>query len=302
MAKDKYSAVWVSHSSISDYLACPRAYYLKNIYRDPKTNHKVMLMQPPLALGQAIHEVIESLSVLSVTERFAEPLGTKFETVWQGVSGRRGGFRDAKEEEAYKSRGIAMIRRVMENPGILRNKAIKIRQELPSFWLSEEDNIILCGKIDWLEYLDGLDSVHIIDFKTGKFDEDGDSLQLPIYLLLATNCQTRPVTRASYWYLARDNEPVEVGLPKLEEAKKRVMEAARRVALARKLERFVCKHRDSCRACTPYETIVAGRAEFVGMGGYKQDIYILAGNTRGSLLKKEVGAYEQTESIQRSRP
>lgn len=273
--KDKYSAVWVSHSSIRDYLACPRAYYLKNIYRDPKTNHKVMLMQPPLALGQVAHEVIESLSVLPVEKRFRESLIEKFERMWQGVSGKRGGFRDTEEEEAFKSRGIAMIRRVMENPGILRNKAIKIRQELPSFWLSEEDNIILCGKIDWLEYLDDLDSVHIVDFKTGKFDEDGDSLQLPIYLLLATNCQTRPVARASYWYIARDNEPVEVTLPKIEEAQKRVMEAARRVALARKLERFVCKHHDGCRACTPYEAIVAGHAEFVGVGGYMQDIYIL---------------------------
>lgn len=275
MAKDKYSAVWVSHSSISDYLACPRAYFLKNIYRDPKTNHKVMLMQPPLALGQAVHDVIESLSVLPVAERFTESLLEKFEREWPRVSGKRGGFRDTEEEETFKSRGIAMIRRVMENPGILRNKAIKIRQELPHFWLSEEDNIILCGKIDWLEYLDDLDSVHIIDFKTGKFDEDGESLQLPIYLLLATNCQTKPVARASYWYLGRDNELQEIGLPKLEEAKDRVMEAARRIALARKLERFVCKHNGGCRACTPYEAIVAGRAEFVGVGGYKQDIYIL---------------------------
>ncbi len=273
--KDKYSAVWVSHSSINDYLACPRAYFLKNIYRDPKTNHKVMLMQPPLALGQAVHEVIESLSVLPVGDRFAESLLDKFERVWRGISGKRGGFHDNGEEEAFKSRGIAMIRRVMEHPGILKNKAVKIRQELPYFWLSEEDNLILCGKIDWLEYLEGDDSVHIVDFKTGKFDEDGDSLQLPIYLLLATNCQTKPVSRASYWYVSRDNEPVEVSLPKPEEAQKRVLEAAKRISLARKLERFVCKHTSGCRQCQPYEAIVSGRAEFVGTGGYNQDIYIL---------------------------
>ncbi|OGG26581.1 hypothetical protein A3A64_01515 [Candidatus Gottesmanbacteria bacterium RIFCSPLOWO2_01_FULL_48_11] len=273
--KDKYSAVWVSHSSISDYLSCPRAYFLKNIYRDPKTNHKVMLMSPPLALGQAVHEVIESLSVLPVGERFAESLVDKFEKVWMGVSGKRGGFRDHEEEDTFKSRGAAMIRRVTEHPGILKNKAIKIRQDLPSYWLSEEDNIILCGKIDWLEYLEGDGSVHIVDFKTGKSDEDGASLQLPIYLLLAANCQTRPVTRASYWYLARDNEPVGVSLPTKEEAHRRVMEAAQRVALARKLERFVCKHKNGCRACQPYEAIISGQAEFVGVGGYKQDIYIL---------------------------
>src|SRR3990167_11317573 len=66
MIKDKFSAVWISHSSIGDYLKCPRAYYLKNVYRDPKTNHKITLMQPSLALGQIVHEVIESLSRLQV--------------------------------------------------------------------------------------------------------------------------------------------------------------------------------------------------------------------------------------------
>ncbi len=272
--KNKYTAVWVSHSSISDYFACPRAYYLKNIYRDPKTHHKVMLMSPPLALGQAVHEVIESLSVLPVEKRFEQSLLNKFDNVWNKISGKKGGFRDAEEEETFKSRGVAMIQRVTDNPGILKNMAIKIRQDLPSFWLSEEDNIILCGKIDWLEYLND-DRVHIVDFKTGKFDEDGESLQLPIYLLLATNCQTKPVARASYWYVSRDNEPVEVALPNLEDAKARVMEAAKRIALARKLERFVCKHKEGCRHCQPYEAIISGRAQFVGVGGYNQDIYIL---------------------------
>ena len=77
--KDKYSAVWVSHSSISDYLKCPRAYYLKNVYRDPKTNRKISVMEPPLALGQAVHEAIESLSALPVEERFTTPLLERFE-------------------------------------------------------------------------------------------------------------------------------------------------------------------------------------------------------------------------------
>jgi len=45
--------------------------------------------------------------------------------------------------------------------------------------------------VDWLEYKEETDSVRIIDFKTGKFDEDPDSLQLPIYYLLATHTQTK---------------------------------------------------------------------------------------------------------------
>lgn len=273
--KDKYSAIWLSHSSITDYLKCPRAYYLKNMYRDPKNNHKIAIMQPALALGQTVHSVLESLSTLPVEDRLKQSLVSKFEKAWEDVSGKKGGFTTKEEEEKYKKRGKEMMERIMKNPGPILKKAIKIRQELPYFWLSEEQNIILCGKLDWLEYLEDVDSIRIIDFKTGKFDEDPDSLQLPIYTLLATNCQTKKVYGAQYWYLNRDIAPVDVVLPSVEDATKRLLDIARTVALARKLERFVCPRKDGCPACTPYEMVLAGKAEFIGVGGYNQDTYIL---------------------------
>jgi CRISPR/Cas system-associated exonuclease Cas4 (RecB family) len=275
MTKDKYTAVWVSHSSIGDYLKCPRAYYLKNIYRDPKTNHKIMLMSPPLALGQAVHEVVESLSTVAVTDRLGQSLLNRFEQSWKTISGESGGFSDKDGEGRFKERGARMITRIMDHPGPLLNKAIKIRQELPYYWLSEEDNIILCGKIDWLEFLEKTQSVHIIDFKTGKFDEDESSLQLPIYYLLVSHCQKWSVTKMSYWYLDRDDTPTEVKLPEEAEATERVLKIAKQIVLARKLEHFVCPKKDGCRDCRPYEAIISGRAKFVGVGGYSQDIYIL---------------------------
>ncbi len=232
-----------------------------------------MLMEPPLALGQVVHGVLETLSTVPVEARHIEKLLDLYEEKWKTVTGERGGFRDG-EEKKYKDRGAKMIARVMTNPGPLAAKAIKIRQELPYYWLSEDDNIILCGKIDWLEYVQDSDSVRIIDFKTGKFDEDEDSLQLPIYLLLAAHCQTKPIAGASYWYLDRDDAPTAVSLPTGEDATRRVMEYAKMIVLARKLERFICKQKDGCRVCRPLENIVAGRAKFVGVGGYNQDVYI----------------------------
>src|SRR3989344_7363851 len=183
MPQDKFSAVWVSHSSISDYLKCPRAYYLNNVYKDPKTGHKISLMAPPLALGQAVHEVIEALSVIPTSKRFQESLIDKFERTWVKFNGKMGGFFDEKTEQAYKLRGLNMIKRVQTNPGPLKNLSVKINMDLPHYWISEEDNLILCGKIDWLEYLEETDSVHVIDFKTSKSEEDLESLQLPIYHL-----------------------------------------------------------------------------------------------------------------------
>ena len=150
MEKDKFSATWVSHTSLSDFKKCPRCYYLKNVYKDPKTGHKIQVMSPPLALGQAVHSVIESLSILPVNKRFDIPLLEKYEQAWENVSGKKGGFRTSDSEYRYKERGAMMLRRVMTNPGPLARLAVKMAQELPFYWLSEQDNIILCGKVDWL--------------------------------------------------------------------------------------------------------------------------------------------------------
>lgn len=272
---DKFKAVWVSHSSIADFLRCPRTYYLRNVYKDPKTNHKITVMSPSLALGQAVHEVIESISYLPVEERMLIGLTKRFDVAWQKVSGDLGGFKDKNEEKEYKNRGLLMLERIQKNPGPILRKAIKIKATngLPYFWLSEEENIILCGKIDWLEYLPD-DSVHIIDFKTGKNDEDAESLQLPIYLLLATNTQKRLVSKASYWYLDRDDFMIEKTLPDLFSAKEEVLKIARRIKLARQMNHFKCP-KDGCFACRPLEKVLKGEGRKVGISEYNQDIYIV---------------------------
>ena len=168
-----------------------------------------------------------------------------------------------------------MLRRVMEHPGPLVNKAVKIKMDLPYYWISEEDNLILCGKLDWLEYLEAEDSVHIIDFKTGVGEESVDSLQLPIYHLLAHNCQTRGVKKASYWYIGRDDYPVEKKLPDLDKSRELVLKVGKEIKLARSLERFKCPDGQSgCKHCTPLEKIVRGEAIYVGAGDYNTDLYV----------------------------
>ncbi len=273
---DKYTATWVSHTSISDFLRCPRAYFLKNIYRDPKTNHKIKIMTPSLALGQAAHEVLESLSVLPRTSRFSESLIAKFERAWEKVKGKKGGFLHDEVEYKYKIRGQEMMRRVMNNRGPLEGLAVKIQMDLPYFWLSDENNIILCGKIDWLEYLPETDSVHIIDFKTGKAEESEHSLQLPIYLLLVNNCQKREVSKVSYWYLNSDDKITEKELPDRETARRKVLVVAEQIKVARQLGRFKCPDGEKgCYTCRPLEAILRREAEFVGNDDYNYDVYIL---------------------------
>lgn len=274
MATDKYAATWVSHSSISDFLQCPRLYYLRNVYKDPKTGHKITVMKPALALGQAVHDVVESLSTLPVEQRLIVPLTKKLDVVWQKVSGKMGGFTSKEQESEYLERGYGMLRRIEENPGPILDKAIKIKQDLPHYWLSEEEQIILCGKIDWLKWIEETDTVEILDFKTGKGEEKSDSLQLPIYHLLVANTQKRIVSGVSYWYLDRDDAPTPQSLPDLSEAHSAVLEVAKRIKLGRQINHLKCKT-NGCFACRDLERVVNGEGELVGESEYRQDIYIL---------------------------
>jgi len=275
MSSDRFTTIWVSHTSIKDFLNCPRAYFLKHVYRDPKTGHRIKIASPPLSLGQAVHEVIESLSRLPKDKRLNRPLLEKFNQAWEKVSGKRGGFISKETENRYRERGKKMLQRVIDNPGPIARLAVKIKMDLPHFWLSEKDNIILCGRIDWLEYLPETDSVHIIDFKTGRNDEGSDSLQLPIYHLLASHCQKRKVTKTSYWYLERSDRPVEKPLPKMEESFQKLLKIAKKIKLARQLERFRCPHKNGCSFCKPMEAILRGEGEFVGTDDRQNDIYLL---------------------------
>ncbi|MEN9613817.1 MAG: hypothetical protein RLZZ347_124 [Candidatus Parcubacteria bacterium] len=280
MPADKYTAVWVSHSSMGDFLKCPRAYFLHNVYKDPKDRRKITIASPALSLGSAVHEVVEGLANFPADKRFDRDLLADFKIAWKKVSGKKGGFTSAEQEEDYFKRGEAMIARVAKNPGPLLKKTVKLKaghnDMPPNFYLSEEDNIILCGKIDWLEYEDATDTIRVLDFKTGKHDEDGESLQLPIYALLLDKLQKRKVTGAGYWYLDRDDEVKPVALPDLSSAFEKVLAVAKKVKQAREKGEFLCpKGEKGCFACRPYEKIIAGEAELIGVGEYNQTVYLI---------------------------
>lgn len=289
--QDKYQAIWVSHSSMGDFLKCPRLYYLHNMYKSAKTGRKISIVTPHMSLGIAVHEVLEGLGDYPAGERLDRDLRALFEEAWLKVTGKKGGFTSEEEEETFKMRGKEMINNVIKNPRFLKNKCIKLKRDtMPcNFYLSEDANIILNGLVDWIEYLEDTDSLHIIDFKTGKNEERESSLQLPIYLLLCNALQKREVTRASYWYLEQD-KLVEVELPHKDEAYKQVYAVARkvkdmRVQAKREGEQvFVCPNgaydqetnTAGCIHCRPYEAILSGdeSVEYVGVGGFNQDLYI----------------------------
>lgn len=280
MAKDPFKATWVSHSSMGDFIKCPRAYYLHNVYKDPNTRRKINLVSPALSLGLAVHDVLEGLDKYKTEDRFKRDLLLDLENAWKKVSGKKGGFKSPEQELESKERAIKMIERVIKNPEPMQKKIVKLKEAEnglpPNYYLSEDENIILCGKIDWLIWKPEDDSVHILDFKTGKHDESEDSLQLPIYQLLLKNLQKRKVTGASYWYLDKDDKPIDVELPDVDESFRRVYELAQKVKYARENSEFDCpKGEGGCFACRPFEKILKGEAEYIGVGDMKQDLYLL---------------------------
>ena len=261
---DKYTAVWVSHSSMADFLKCPRGYYLHNMYKDQSSGRKMSIVSPHMSLGVAVHNVLEELANYPAEERFNRDLRARFEEGWLNVSGQKGGFKDEKEEEEFKMRGKEMINNVIKDPRFLVNKRVKLPKEKmnPNFYLSEEDNIILNGQVDWIEFLPD-ETLHIVDFKTGKKEESDGSLQLPIYLLLCNKLRPQwKVSKASYWYLETD-KIVEKELPSADTAYQDVLSVALKVKEAREKGEFHCPKGDydwetgegGCSCCRPYEKI-----------------------------------------------
>jgi ATP-dependent helicase/DNAse subunit B len=266
---------------MGDFLRCPRAYFLHNVYKNPQTRRKMNIVSPAMSLGIAVHNVLEALRTLPTETRMEQDLLGNLEKEWEKVNGKRGGFTSDEQEAETKDRAILMIRRAINHPGPLVKKTVLLPQErenkLPYFYLSEKDNIILCGKVDWVEYIEENDSLKIIDFKTGKHEERADSLQLPIYTLLLHALQKRAVSGAGYWYLEYSDTLEDKPLPDVEEAREKVLKVAQEVKKARDTKAFACPHGpEGCFACRPFEAILRNEAEYVGVGEYNQDLFLVA--------------------------
>src|SRR5476651_722878 len=117
MSQTNTYPLWISHTSMKDYMDCPRAYFLRHMYKDPTTGRKINLINPAMALGLTVHDVLEPLAKIAAEERMKQDLVDVFEKAWEHVSGEMGGFRDTSEEEVYKKRGLLMIQRVKLHPG-----------------------------------------------------------------------------------------------------------------------------------------------------------------------------------------
>ncbi len=268
--EDKYipGALFISYTGLKDFLNCPRSFYLKNIYRNPKTGYKMQMASGPMTLGSLVHDAIKwYLQTGKVAKK--EDVVKKFRNHWLKYRGKRGGFSSKEEEADFGKKGLKMLDNFFENLGVVDNN-------LPAydfFKFRIDGSIVLNGRLDFLGLLpDG--GLHVLDFKTGSKDEE-DPTQLYVYAIMAESYFQKPVEKISYWYLERDSNPKEAVLDSLEEKLTWLTEKCREVKEAVDEGNWVCIG-EKCRDCKKYEAIIDGKGEFqFSDNDFKKDIYYL---------------------------
>ena len=155
-------AIFLSNTSLSDFLSCPKAYYLKNIYRDSRNNYRLQIASPYLSLGATVHDVIkwyltsEDVPSLEGTEQ-------KFHDLWGKYSGKRGGFIIPSDEEEFIKRGLKILENFVKN-------AKTHFSELDQLELKIKSNIDTQKSLNELRaYRDKLQA-ELSDFQIGKIE------------------------------------------------------------------------------------------------------------------------------------
>jgi hypothetical protein len=263
--------IYVSYTSLSDFLKCPRSYYLKNVYRDTQQGFKLQIINPYLVLGSTVHDAIKWY-LESPKKPSREQTLDQFRNYWRKYHGKKGGFSDDNEEASFGIRGLKMLDNFLDHVEVLEPCAPFI--SFPKYNLI--DNILMIGNFDFVGFCpDG--TLHIVDFKTGTHDEES-TLQLYMYAILAEEVFKKKVSKASFWYLDRDDGPREIVLDPLDGQLEWLQTKALLLKQAIDDNKWVCaKEPDGlCRDCKDYQALLDGKGEFLFSDfRYKKEIYYL---------------------------
>lgn len=263
------NALYLSYTSLNDFIKCPRSYYLKNIYRNPKNGFKLQIASPYLTLGATVHDTIKWFLECDEKPSQAKVM-KKFRNFWLKYSGKKGGFSSKEEEASFGNRGLSMMKNFLKNYAALDKFVTPI--SFPKYHLLE--NAVLIGNFDYIGQRSD-DSLHVIDFKTGAHDEE-TALQLYMYAILAESNLQKPVSAASFWYLDREDIPREVVLDPLESTLDYLTKMAQEIKQAIEQNTWECIKEGLCRDCKSYQDLIDGKGEFQFSDyRFKKDVYFL---------------------------
>jgi putative RecB family exonuclease len=162
-------------------------------------------------MGDHVHAALKDFfSVTPTDERNITKLENLLREKWQR---NRKGFKDREDEKRWGQKAIKQLQWFVQNQD-LSITPFKV-EDYHKVALTE--NITLIGRIDRIDQ-EADDSLHIIDYKTGKLPAEIDQIQLHIYALILSKELLLPVSKASYLYLEPGKwhtiEPTTVDLEK----------------------------------------------------------------------------------------
>jgi len=158
---------------------------LTEVYSSPK---------PYLTMGAHVHNALKDLYDLPAEKRTAQVSESILRRRWKE---NRLGFADLEEEKKYGIQAIRMLRLFTHKMDVARDPVA-----LEEFQNVEcAPDVFLTGRIDRIDKEP--EGLHIIDYKTGKFNEEWVSPeQLKLYAVMVANSMKAPVRKASFLYLA----------------------------------------------------------------------------------------------------
>ncbi|MFC1711067.1 RecB family exonuclease [Patescibacteria group bacterium] len=260
-----------SVSKLSLFEQCAKAYhfsYVDEVYIKMKSQ----LRRDPAnlwsfnTLGKAVHDSITLYFYLPKKEQTLKNLKDQLKLAWRSEAmfnklpplGKWGGFKTLDEERQYYKKALTMLVNFYNNFKFSKTvEFIPTKDILRS--IEDYKKLIkplnkkydVSGKFDLiLSQTSNLEKVKealaIIDFKTSK-NEDANDFQLRFYKLLAELNFKKPVTKASFYYLASGNIK-EYDLDKLDskEIKKEVLEKIDDIL---KEKEFAPKPSKLCKFC-----------------------------------------------------
>lgn len=173
------------------FATCPLRYkftyidFLDKEYKKPK---------PYLTMGAHVHNALHDFyEKLEPEERTWENLEKLLRKRWQE---NRKGFAGKEDEKKWGMKALQMLKMYC-----FKNDLKKTPAMLEDYYDMEiDDGLKVLGRIDRVD--EENEGYHVIDYKTGKIDEeDNSNLQLIAYAMIMSHNMKVPVYKASYLYL-----------------------------------------------------------------------------------------------------
>lgn len=203
---------------------------LSDVYTSPR---------PYLTMGAHVHNALKDVYDLSGTERNANVLEDLLRKRWKE---NRTGFADIEEEKKYGMKAVKMLR-LFAHKNDLELEPLNT-EEFQKVEITP--NVFLTGRTDRIDEEE--DGLHIIDYKTGRYNEDWVSpMQLKLYAVMVQGSKPKPVTKASFLYLLSNTwYTIDIDQEVIQETVEELLEKVEEIKSEKEYEPTVGSH---CKFC-----------------------------------------------------